>query len=187
MDRGDLRVLSVVAAAVRGLFAGNRHARANRKPPAFRPAAAPGLPLAGIVWISFVVLAPGAVALDDACVQDAQRLCPQTPGAGLDDCLRGMASRVSPECRTALDTPRAPLDRQGMNPEMNRSASLEPCKGDFQLLCPDLSSSSRREAIVECLKSHELSLSRECSDTLAAASAPRGVPGQFRPRGRRGF
>ena len=117
--------------------------------------------------------APRAAADEDPCVADARKYCPGKVGSELESCLRGKATRTSPACRATIEAPDTSPDAA----TVLRSISLEPCREDFRLLCPDLPGGSRREDIVACLKAKELSLSRECGDALAGATVPKRAKG----------
>jgi hypothetical protein len=54
----------------------------------------------------------------------------------------------------------------------------EACKQEFSTLCRELPVSSRREDIIDCLKKHSESLSRECSEAISDRPEGTETPGQ---------
>jgi hypothetical protein len=62
----------------------------------------------------------------------------------------------------------------------------EACRQDFSTLCPEMSKSSRREDIVDCLKKHSDSLSRDCSEAISDRPEATGTPRQGQGEHHRG-
>jgi hypothetical protein len=88
-----------------------------------------------------------------------RRILTRLAGATLLPFLAGSASGEAGLSPSATLSGRAP---SAMRPRIG-----EACKNEFFALCKDLPTNSRRAAIVDCLRSHPESLSRDCVEAMA--------------------
>jgi hypothetical protein len=116
------------------------------------------------LFLLLLITAPAAAQqrarVRDACKADVERLCPDTRGSALRDCLQEKESELSPECREERRRAQQRID------DLN-----ERCKDDLARFCPDLEPGQGR--IARCLREHEAELSETCRGALPERRGPR--------------
>jgi len=111
-------------------------------------------------------------ALEEACGENAEALCPGEEGPGLLHCLMDHRADASAECQALLDRIR---QRHEQGRERRRQALDEACGESAEALCPGKEGPER----VDCLMDHYADASTECRALLDRIRS-RGRPGPGR-------
>ena len=104
-----------------------------------------------------VACLPGAASAEDACLDDARRICPDvTPGSGrVYYCLRSSWNQLSGGCQQLLDWSRTRANEVALD-----------CQADAFAWCQGVPAGKGR--LFACLAGHREQVSSECKKALAA-------------------
>lgn len=126
------------------------------------PAATPAMPAAQ---------APGHAAMA-ACRADMMALCGQVDRGGGRKlaCLKDNQAKLSPACRSAIQTVLDKNSPARANAEGNKGQrGMKACQADVASVCPGVEKGHGR--IAKCLKEKAAKLSPGCQDAVKAAQA----------------
>jgi hypothetical protein len=113
-----------------------------------------------------------------------ERILPRLVGATLLLFFAGLGGSAGGEGAPSPSATHSPR-----TPSANRPLIGEACRSEFFALCKHLPNNSPRTAIVDCLKSHPDSLSRDCVEAIADTNkepTPVAQPSRGGPPGHRG-